>query len=261
MSRSGNWRRRVSRLGNGLVAVFVLLLAGCVAVPGDAPADYTPPARDGEGLTLALLGATGLVGGHVLDEALARGYAVKVLARTPSKLSRYTGQIEIVAGDARDPAVLGQLLHGADVVISAIGPVKTDGAAAKSLSTTVAEHMVRLMPEAGVSRYIVVSGGAVEVSGDRRDLLGRAIRALARIAYPATVVDKQSEYGVLAQSTLDWTLVRCPVIDEEPYRSPALLRLDTPPAFRVRVGELSAFLLDQAGSSEYVQRAPFIGSR
>jgi putative NADH-flavin reductase len=255
----GRWQ--ASRPGNVLVAVVVVLLAACATVPADAPAVYTPPAREGEGLTLALLGATGMVGSHVLEEALARGYALRVLARSPDKLSRYADQIEIVAGDARDPVALGQLLDGADVVISAIGPVRADGAAARSLSTTVAGQMVRLMPEAGVSRYIVVSGGAVEAPGDQRDLLGWTVRTLARIAYQPTVLDKQGEYAVLAESALDWTLVRCPVIDEEPYRYPALLRLDTPPAFRVRVGELSAFLLDQARSTEYLQRAPFIGSR
>ncbi len=76
---------------------------------------------------MALLGATGMVGDFLLREALARGYSVRALARTPAKLDEYSGRITIVQGDARDPVVIEELLRGSDVVISALGPVTADG--------------------------------------------------------------------------------------------------------------------------------------
>ena len=39
-------------------------------------------------MKIALLGATGAVGSHFLTKALAAGYAVKALVRTPEKLRK-----------------------------------------------------------------------------------------------------------------------------------------------------------------------------
>ena len=38
-------------------------------------------------MKIALLGATGAVGSHFLTKALAAGYAVKALVRTPDRLN------------------------------------------------------------------------------------------------------------------------------------------------------------------------------
>ena len=235
-------------------------MTGCATSPDDPGAGVGAERHSGEGITGALLGATGMVGSFVLEQALEDGYGVRALARTPAKLAAYADRIEIIAGDARDPDVLRRLVKGSDVVISALGPVRGDGAAALALSTDVARLMTGILPEAGHRRYVVVSGGAVQVPGDQRDLLGWTIRKLAQLAYGSTVRDKQQEFEILAASSLQWTLVRCPLIDPEPFQRPAVASLATPPAFRLRAGELARFLLEQAHSADYRQRAPFLGS-
>ena len=75
-----------------------------------------------------------MVGGYVLEEALARGHTVRALARNAAKLPAYDDRITVVQGDARDPAVVEELVRGSDVVISALGPVRADGDAARMLS-------------------------------------------------------------------------------------------------------------------------------
>jgi putative NADH-flavin reductase len=245
-----------------LLAV-VTWLAGCavattkpVPVPQPAPATEQHP-----DVTVALLGATGMVGGYILDQALSQGYTIRALARTPEKLDRFKHRITIVEGDARDAAVLRRLLQGSNVVISALGPVRADGDAAASVSTVVSGHLARIMPELGLSRYIVVSGGAVNMPGDNRNLLGWSIRKLALLAYYRTVLDKEAEYALLAASELDWTLVRCPLIAAEPYRRAPLASLASPPAFHLRAGELASFVLEQVHSSDFIRQGPFLGSR
>jgi len=80
-------------------------------VPVTQPYDAHPGAAN-ERHAVALLGASGMVGGYLLREALARGYTVRALARTPAKLDEFSGRITIVQGDARDPVVIQQLLQG-----------------------------------------------------------------------------------------------------------------------------------------------------
>jgi hypothetical protein len=95
---------------------------------------------------------------------------------------------------------------------------------------------------------------------DDRNILGWWVRTLARIGLNSALQDKQAEYEALAQSSANWMLVRCPLIDAEPYQSPPLVSLETPPAFRVRAGELARFMIDQIGQREYIRQGPFLGS-
>ena len=245
-----------------LTIVCVLWLAACAA-PEQKPVLHQPvepTGQQGAGKTVALLGATGMVGGFVLQEALAQGYSLRVLARTPQKLDALKNKVVIVKGDARDKAAIRTLLTGSDIVISALGPVKADGSAADGISTAASGHVVQVMNELNIGPYIVVSGAAVRMPGDQRNLKGWLIETLARIAYGSVVRDKQSEYDVLAGSTINWTLVRCPVIDPQPYRGDAIATLDTPHSFNVRAGELARFMIEQIDSPAFSRRGPFLGS-
>ena len=240
------------------IATCACLLLGCAAqspLPRAAPVKATT-----EHHTIALLGATGMVGDFLLQEALAQGHAVRALARTPAKLAHYGKRITVVEGDARDPAVVSALLQGADVVVSALGPVRADGAAARTINLDATRNVVAAMRHQGITRYLVVSGAAVVMPGDARDLLGWWIETLADIALADAVKDKQAEYEFLAQSELEWTLLRCPLIDPVPFRQPALASLQTPPAFRLRAGELARFTIDEVDARRFVRQGPFLGS-
>ena len=117
------------------------------------------------------------------------------------------------------------------------------------------------MQSEDVSYYMVVSGAAVVMPGDEPDLLGWWIRTLAQIGLSDELHDKQAEYELLAQSSVDWMLVRCPLIDPQSFRRAPLVALQSPPAFRVRAGELASFMLDQIDARQFVRKGPFVGSQ
>ena len=80
--------------------------------------------------SIALLGATGNTGRHVLLVALARGHSVKALARDPQKLvdansnrisKEQSSRLSIVQGDAAKKESIAELLQDCDCVISCIG--------------------------------------------------------------------------------------------------------------------------------------------
>ena len=74
-------------------------------------------------MRIALFGATGAVGGHFLNKALAAGYEVKALVRTPEKLRRNTS-LSVLKGDVKSPGDVAKHISGADVVVSCLGNVK-----------------------------------------------------------------------------------------------------------------------------------------
>lgn len=254
------WLRRALQVVGTVVYACLLLACTSSGPPIEAQLPAAPVAVTTEHHTVALLGATGMVGDFLLREALARGYSVRALARSPAKLAEFSGRITIVEGDARDPAVVDELLRGSDVVVSALGPVKADGAAQLSINTIVTGNVLQAMLAQDISRYLVVSGAGVALPADERDVLGWWIRTLARVALADALLDKQAEFEMLAKSSADWTLVRCPLIDAESFRTPALVSVLTPPAFRVRAGEVARFTIDQIDSTDYSRQGPFLGS-
>lgn len=74
-------------------------------------------------MQVALLGATGAVGGHFLNKALGAGHEVRALVRTPSKLVERPG-LSVSKGDAVNPDDVRGLVAGADVVVSCVGNPK-----------------------------------------------------------------------------------------------------------------------------------------
>lgn len=69
-------------------------------------------------------GATGLLGNNIVRELLARGAAVRVLARTSSDPRPLEGlEVEKAAGDVRDAEAVRRAVAGVDVVIHAAGHV------------------------------------------------------------------------------------------------------------------------------------------
>ena len=105
-----------------------LLLLACAARSPDAgirTVHTVPGHRCGEQHTVALLGATGMAGRLPATRRRSRA-AIRCghwRGRRRSSTNSATGSL-IVQGDARDPAVIEELLRGSDVVISALGPVK-----------------------------------------------------------------------------------------------------------------------------------------
>jgi uncharacterized protein YbjT (DUF2867 family) len=69
-----------------------------------------------------VLGATGRTGRRVVEYALAEGRAVRALARDPAALEALAHpRLAVVAGDARDPAAVAEVVAGAAAVVSALG--------------------------------------------------------------------------------------------------------------------------------------------
>lgn len=72
--------------------------------------------------TIAVTGASGFVGGHLLSAFKEEGFRVVALARHPEKLAG-AALDQIVQGDLSDDAALRDLVRDADVVVHAAGAI------------------------------------------------------------------------------------------------------------------------------------------
>ncbi len=207
-------------------------------------------------MRVAVLGATGATGRLVVDELVRRGHTVVALTRTPDRGGPEA--VSWVRGDARDPAALRDLLSGADAVVSALGPRRGDN----TLHRQVAPLLVTAMRDAGVRRFVGVSGAGIDVPGDRKSRRDRVLSALAQRVGGDTVRDKALERQTWAGSGLDWTLVRPPRLVDRPATGRVEHSASSSPRrTSIPRADLAAFLADLVDRPDYVQQAPLVAGR
>ncbi len=117
---------------------------------------------------IALTGATGFVGSHVLEQALSAGHGVRALTRRMGGGQLASGQPQPlwIEGTLESPAALAMLCDGADAVIHIAGAVNVptrDAFAAANIAGT--EAVLAAAQAAGVKRFIHVSSLAAREPG------------------------------------------------------------------------------------------------
>ena len=143
--------------------------------------------------TLAITGATGFVGEHLLNLAVRAGFPVRALTR---RRQDDRPNVTWVDGSLEKPASLDELCAGADVVIHIAGVVNApdrQGFETGNVAGTLA--MVEAAKKAGCKRFLHVSSLAAR----QPDLS----------IYGET---KAKAEKIVATSGLDWTIIRPPAV-------------------------------------------------
>ena len=210
-------------------------------------------------MKLALFGATGSTGLHIIEEALKQGYVLSVYTRDAKKLAALAGKVEVVVGDLQDRDAIAKCIQGADAVISALGPnsfkVEGDRPVMHGLS-----NIMTAMLQLGVRRLLQVSTASYRDSQD-----GFALSSLAGVLFFKVMVRKayddiRATGALIANSDLDWTLVRIPFLKDGPANG----KIDvgwygrTKLGSKLSRGNLAEFLVQQITDKKFVRAAPGI---
>jgi uncharacterized protein YbjT (DUF2867 family) len=104
-------------------------------------------------------GASGYIGGRLVPELLAAGYPARCMARDPGKLSDrpWSGDVEVAAADAMDPAAVRRALDGAGVAYYLIHSLGT-GASFEQRDRDAAGIFAAAAASAGVQRIVYLGG-------------------------------------------------------------------------------------------------------
>jgi uncharacterized protein YbjT (DUF2867 family) len=113
--------------------------------------------------TVAVFGATGFIGRHLIQHLTRKGFLVRAVTRVPNKATFLKpaggiGQVTPWAGDVGDDASVRRALAGVDMVVNLIGVLYERGAAGfQALHVDAPARLARLATEAGVKRFVHVS--------------------------------------------------------------------------------------------------------
>ena len=106
-----------------------------------------------------VVGGTGMLGGQVATELLARGKRVRALVRPPSDATHLErAGAEIARGDMMDPASLLKAMDGADAVIStAAGYTRHSKGDTDEIDTIGNRNLADAASQVGVRRFVLTS--------------------------------------------------------------------------------------------------------
>lgn len=143
---------------------------------------------------IAVLGATGYVGGRLVPRLLQAGYAVRCIARSPEKLNErdWTNHpnVQIHKADMSDVSGLARELSGCNVAFYLVHSMLAAGSEYAKEDRKLAESFAQAARDAGVER-IVYLGGLGEMGDDLSEHL-RSRRevetALSSAGIPVTVL-------------------------------------------------------------------------
>lgn len=206
-------------------------------------------------MQVLILGATGSVGRHLLQQAPERGHHLTALLRDPSKLPE--PGVRCVQGDALDPQAVERAVEGQDAVVFCLG--RSNHRAPTTMFSDATRILIAAMEKHGVRRLIAITGiGA----GDSK---GHGGFFYDRVVYPLitrqTYLDKDRQEALIRASSLEWTILRPAPFTNGPRRGSvrAETNLKGVTMSAISRADVAAFVWDELETGRFRRQTPLIG--
>ena len=156
---------------------------------------------------IALTGATGFIGRHLLRDLPQRGYRVRVLLRRPAEVP--PGASSAVIGDIASPRNMSQALRDVDAIIHSAalahamsGHPEDDY---RTINTQATVDLGRAAVRAGIRRFVFLSSIRAQSGASASEVLTEEGEPAPTEAYGRSKLE--AERG-LAELDLDWVALR-----------------------------------------------------
>ena len=208
-------------------------------------------------MKLVIFGAGGKTGMLLAQQALSVGHEVIAYVRRPESVTLAHENLKVEVGELSDKIRMKSAIAGADVCISTLG--------GKSLTKHATEftqgirNIVEVMETVGVKRLIYMSSiGA----GESRYLMAQPARfVIVDVMLRIPLSDHTLNEKHIAQSTLDWTVVRPGGLTDGPSTSVVKHGVEkvtikgSPSISRTSV---ASFILTQITDKTYIDKAVWL---
>jgi putative NADH-flavin reductase len=207
-------------------------------------------------IKVAVIGGTGKSGKYLVQHLLSQGFHFKMLLRDPEKFSITSPFIEIIQGDVREYETVHRFIQECQAVISTLGQPKGE----PPIFSQATRNVIRAMKECHIQRYILITGLNVDTPFDKKGDKTAFGTEWMKTHYPDTTTDKQTEWSVLSETDIDWTLVRLPLIELTNEPNKAGVSLEDCTGEKITAIDLANFLIGQLSDNRFIKKSPFIAN-
>jgi UDP-glucose 4-epimerase len=162
-------------------------------------------------MLVALTGATGFIGRHLLRDLPARGYRMRVLLRRPAPVPG--GATSAVIGDLARPMNMAAAFEGVDAVIHSAGLAHAMSGIPeddyRALNTQATIDLARAAQRAGAKRFVFLSSIRAQCGPTSATMLTEAMEPAPTDAYGRSKL--AAERG-LAELDLDFAALRAVLV-------------------------------------------------
>jgi putative NADH-flavin reductase len=185
--------------------VHGLLLAALVfagnALAASQPCNFDAPARENSKassapMNILLVGASGMIGSRILNEAVSRGHCVIGATRNPDKIAK-NPNVRAVKLDATDAQAFTALASKADAIVTATSP--RGGGDPIAEAKALGDAAIAAAKASG--KRLLVVGGAGSLSLPNGQPLAETLPA----AYRGEALGMRGVRDSLKKSDIDWT--------------------------------------------------------
>ena len=212
-------------------------------------------------MKLTVFGATGGVGREVVSQALDAGHDVRAYVRNPAKLDLTHPNLTVDAGELTDREAVQRAVHGADAVISALGP-SLDRKATGMPLVEGTRTIVDAMCAEGVERYIGMATPSLRDPRDTRSLLGLVVPLMGRTFLKRAYRELLEMSQLVTGSPLIWTIARFtqPKDGERTGNIRAGFLGQDKIGAAITRADIAGFLLNQTTDTRFHSAAPAISN-
>jgi len=242
-----------------LLAVFLIYAVALSAALSRAGHRSEPAPGPGgprpEPERVLIVGATGGTGRELVKQALARGYAVTALARTPARIEVTHPRLTVVQGDVLDPESVATAMRGQEAVLCALGHRRY--AYPTRILSDGTRNIVQAMRAHGSRRLVCETSLGLGDSAFRLGLLYTLF--IIPVILPFYFWDKTRQEHMIARSSVEWVIVRPGALNNGDQRGRVQQGRGVGSLLwtvRVSRADVAAFMLTQLGSDAYLKSAP-----
>ncbi|AOW11403.1 NAD(P)-dependent oxidoreductase [Flavobacterium gilvum] len=209
-------------------------------------------------IKIAVIGGTGKSGKYLVKQLIEQGFQIKILLRNPDNFSIESNLVETVVGNVTDYDSVYTLLKDCQAVVSTLGLGIT--ASEPTIFSQASTNVLQAMNVLHITRYIVTTGLNVDAPLDKKSPKVVFATNWMKENYPLSTANKQSEYELLEASTIDWTLVRLPLIEQTDESFETNVSLEDCLGDKISATDLAHFIIAQLSDRTFVGKSPFISN-
>ena len=209
-------------------------------------------------MKLAVLGSTGITGGHVVRQALGDGHEVTALVRDPRRVTYSHTRFAVIPGYPTTPEDVERCVRGADAVVHCLGiGGKGDGTSTTLVSESVSVTLAS-MAKHGVPRIVCMSN--VGAGGSGTWFANRVVIPLFFRWVLPIIEDKDRMEASLRASTVEWVSVRLPRIVAGPVKPLRISADGRGIGLSITATSAARFLFEQINSPDWVRSTPSVSN-